>query len=314
MLLFSWLLAHASYGAALAVYLFAGIGIWLALASRVLPSSRTAIVAAAAPAALVNIIIGQNGFVTAGLAGFALLSLNCRPILAGVLVGLLVVKPQLAMLFPIALVAASSWRTIASAAATVTLLCAGSALAFGPQMWIAFWHSLGTSQWLIDSGAVTWGQIPTAYIAALSLGAPRAMAEGLQAISAIAATTCVWRAWRNPDAPFEAKAAVLLVGSLMVSPYLSYYDLTWVALAVGFIAKLGWREGFFRGEREIMLFGWLTPVLMVPAWNLSAIQIGFPMLVLLLVTAVQRSRRGSTLARADDRARKFWLLPDIATR
>jgi hypothetical protein len=296
--LFAWFLAHFPYSAALAVYLFAGIGIWLALASHLPPGPRTAIVAAAAPAALVNIINGQNGFLTAGFAGFALLLLNNRPRLAGTLVGLLVVKPQLAVLFPVALVAGRFWGAIASAAATVTLLCAVSAFAFGPQLWVAFWHSLGTSQWLVDAGAITWGQIPTAYIAALSLGAPKELAAGLQAISALAAALCVWRIWRSPEAPFEAKAAVLLAGSLMVSPYLSYYDLTWVALAVGFLAKLGLRKGFHRGEREILLCGWFAPVLMVPAWKLSAIQIGFPMLVLLLFTGVQRSVGEARRARA----------------
>src|SRR5439155_17915769 len=91
---------------------------------------------------------------------------------------------------------------------------------------------------------------------------------------------------------FEAKAATLLAGSLLVSPYLFYYDLTWAALAVGFLALLGLRTGFLRFEREILLLAWLAPALMPPVQMLSAVQLGFPALLLLLWAAQRRARLG----------------------
>ena len=64
-----------------------------------------------------TIRFGQNSFLTASLAGAGLLFLERRrPILSGVFIGLLCIKPHLAGLFPLALVAIGAWRTFITAA------------------------------------------------------------------------------------------------------------------------------------------------------------------------------------------------------
>src|SRR6266568_2789344 len=110
------------YPAALAVFGLGTAALWAALVRDVLPDRRAWIVAAAA------------------LAGFALLWLERRPVAAGILVGLLAVKPHLALLFPLALLAEGRWRSIAAAAATVLALVAASIVAFGWASWVAFLH------------------------------------------------------------------------------------------------------------------------------------------------------------------------------
>jgi hypothetical protein len=82
---------------------------------------------------------------------------------------------------------------------------------------------------------------------------------------------------------------MLVTGSLLVSPYLFYYDLTWAALAVAWLATLGLRDGFRRGEREILLFAWLAPALMQPVQLLTSVQIGFPAVLLLFLAALRRA-------------------------
>src|SRR5204863_3126413 len=106
------------YPAALAAFVPGTAALWAALVRRILPDRRAWIVAAAAPAGLITLLDGQNALLTGALAGFALLWLDRRPILAGVLIGLLAIKPHLAVLFPLALLAEARWRTIAAAAAT----------------------------------------------------------------------------------------------------------------------------------------------------------------------------------------------------
>ena len=69
-------------------------------------------VAAAFPAVFINLGHGQNGFLTAGLLGAALLSLPRRPLLSGILFGLLAYKPQFGLLIPVALLVAGQWRAI----------------------------------------------------------------------------------------------------------------------------------------------------------------------------------------------------------
>jgi hypothetical protein len=277
------------YPAALALFVLTTAVPWVALAGRMLPDRRAWIVAAAAPAGLITFLDGQNAFLTASIAGFALLWLDRRPVAAGVLIGLLAIKPQLALLFPLALLAERRWRSIAAATATVGALCCVSLAVFGVAAWTAFLRHLPVSQAMGDSGAVPWGTMPTAEVFFRSFGAPPTTAHALQAAVALFAAGCVWRAWRNPAAPFEAKAATLLAGSLLVSPYLFYYDLLWAALAIGWLTRLAMRDGFRRGEREIFLFAYAVPAVMQPVQMLTAVQPGFPAVLLLLVAAVRRA-------------------------
>lgn len=286
------------YPAALAVFVLSTMALWAGLLRHILPDRRGWIAAAAAPAGLINLLDGQNAFLTAALAGFALLWLDRRPIAAGVLIGLLALKPHLAALFPLALFAEGRWRSIAAAAATVLALVAASLLAFGWEVWAAFFDHLPLTQAMADAGAVPWGTMPSPYVFALALGMPVAAAGALQAATALFAAGCVWRAWRHPDAAFAAKAATLVAGSLLVSPYLFYYDLLWAALAIAWLARLGLRGGFYRGEREIFLAAWLAPALMPPAYALISLQLGFPALFLLLLAARRRARSAPRLAGA----------------
>lgn len=277
------------YPAALALFVVLTALPWAALVCRVLPDRRAWIVAAAAPAGLVTLLDGQNAFLTASLAGFALLWLDRRPTLAGILIGLLAIKPQLGLLFPLALLAEARWRSIGAAAVTVAALCGASLAMFGAPVWAAFLHHLPISEAMGDSGAVPWRTMPTAEVFVLSLGAKLGVAHACQAIVALGAAGCVWRAWRHPDAPFEAKAATLLAASLLVSPYLFYYDLLWAVPAIGWLVRLGLRDGFRRGEREVFLFAYVAPAVMVPVQMLTAVQLGFPALLLLLLAATRRA-------------------------
>ena len=180
-----------AYPAALAVFTAAGTALWAGLVRRVAADRRAWIVAASAPAGLINLLDGQNGFLTASLAGFALLLLARRPMLAGVLIGLLAVKPHLAVLFPLALLADRQWRAIAAAAATAALFVAVSVAAFGWATLLSFLQDLPASRLLIDNGTVPWGGMPSPYAFALSLGAAPGAAAALQgcvALFAVAAS------------------------------------------------------------------------------------------------------------------------------
>ena len=55
------------------------------------------------PAVFVNLGHGHNGFLTAALFGAALLQLDRKPVLAGVLFGCIAYKPQFGLLVPIVL-------------------------------------------------------------------------------------------------------------------------------------------------------------------------------------------------------------------
>ena len=127
---------------------------------------------------------------------------------------------------------------------------------------------------LIDGGGVPWGGMPSPYVFALSLGASPAGCGGIagagravrRAALAGLAQPCARRSRPRPR-PCST-------GSLLVSPFLFNYDLTWAALAAGWLALLGLRNGFYRWDREVLLFAWLAPVLMVPTQWATGVQIG----------------------------------------
>jgi hypothetical protein len=277
------------YSAALIAFMAASIALWAAFIRRLLPDPRAWIVAAATPAGLINLIDGQNAFLTAALAGFAVLWLDRRPRAAGILIGLLAIKPHLAVLFPVALVAGGYWRSFAAAAATVAVFVATSIAVLGVGSLGAFVDHLAVSQAMAEHGAVPWEWMPSADILALSLGAAPTIAATIQAAVTLGAAICVWVAWRHDATPFEAKAAVLFAASMLVSPYIFTYDLVWDAVAIGFLAALGLRTAFARGERDILFAAWVAPLTLVPFYLVSGVQIGCLVTLVLLAAAMRRA-------------------------
>ena len=94
-----------------------------------------------APSGFVNILLGQNGFITTALAvaGFAVLPQ--RAVVAGIMFGLLTFKPQLGILIPIALIAMRQWSAMAAAAVTAALLLGLTHVSYGGDVWLQFWQS-----------------------------------------------------------------------------------------------------------------------------------------------------------------------------
>ena len=186
---------------------------------------------------LANIVAGQNGFLTAALVGGGLLLLPQRPVLAGVLIGLLSYKPHLGLLIPIALAAGGHWRAFASAAATVIVTALAATDMFGIEPWYAFVDNLGRfgAEVAAERFMVT-GKLQSAYGFLATLGAPKGVAMAAQAaltLSLVGLTALVWRS----ATPYPVKAAFLATAAVLVSPYVFIYDLTLLAIAQAFLLR-----------------------------------------------------------------------------
>ena len=137
-LLLIWPLGLFGYKAAMMLFLGA-TGALYAWALRAFAGRRNWIaVVASGPFIVYNIWTAQNGFLSAGLALGALALRDRRPIIAGILLGVLTVKPQLGILFPFLLLAERRWTLIASAACTTIALVGLSAAVFGIQAWTGY--------------------------------------------------------------------------------------------------------------------------------------------------------------------------------
>jgi arabinofuranan 3-O-arabinosyltransferase len=200
------------------------------------------------PALLANAVVGQNGFLTAGLLGGALVMLVERPLLAGVLIGLLTYKPHLGLLIPFALMAGGHWRAFASACVTALIIALASLAAFGAHTWIVFFDSIShTSQAFLSDGWADFGKLQTAFGLARTLGVAETAAWTIHIGFALVVAAAVVAIWRS-RAAYEIKAAALATGAMLATPYLYTYDLVVLAVPLAFLFRLGRRDGFLPGE------------------------------------------------------------------
>ena len=125
----------------LACVLWQGGG-WLAFAlvlRRITPK-HWCLLALAWPAVFVNTLSGQTGCWIAAIIGYALLDLrDNQTIRAGLLLSLLVAKPQLGWIVPLALLSGREWKALFTMAVGSVGLLALSIMVAGIQPWFA-WH------------------------------------------------------------------------------------------------------------------------------------------------------------------------------
>ncbi len=177
------------------------------------------------PALFVNALGGQNGAWTAALFGGGLCLLNRRPIAAGILLGLLIYKPQLGVLLPIALLAGRQWKALTSAAVTAVGLVLISGFIFGVEIWTDYFRNLTIlRQAILEDGSGVWRRMVSVFVFARHLGADVETAYLVQAIMALLAAAVVAYAWSR-DTPAGVRNSLLVLGTCLATPYLQDYDL-----------------------------------------------------------------------------------------
>ncbi|MGD9979010.1 MAG: glycosyltransferase family 87 protein [Hyphomonadaceae bacterium] len=195
-----------------------------AVIRRFLPDGRAMLFPATAPAVLYQLGTVQAGMLIAGISGLALHWLDKRPHAAGALVGLLAIKPHLAILWPLFLALSGRWRAFAAAAISATAFVALAGLIFGFGAYARWFDSLSASQQLITEQRVTTPAYASLYANLLGLGASPALAISLHALSAVGAVVVSCLLFRKTDA--GAAGAALCAATLLFSPYLFFYDFT----------------------------------------------------------------------------------------
>jgi arabinofuranan 3-O-arabinosyltransferase len=199
-----------------------------------MPGRNILLLALATPALLVNARMGQNGAWTAALIGGGLCLLDRRPILAGILFGLQIYKPQFGLLIPVALLAGRHWRALFAAGVTAMLLVATSVALFGLEIWGQFDHlALGLPQRLLVETSRFYGA-PSVLMLARSLGADASAAYLLQGASALIAAAVVAVAFFR-KAPAPIRNALLVLGTFLSTPYVVDYDLVMGAFAAAWL-------------------------------------------------------------------------------
>lgn len=227
------------------------------------------------PAIYVNLTHGHNGFLSATLIGMGLYFLDKRPWLAGVFIGMLAYKPQFGLLIPLALLAGQHYRTIGSAGLTVVALSAASTLAYGPDIWPAFFESLTyTRQVFLEQGDTGFFKIQSCFSALMNVTGNLMFSYIVHGLLAVAVLGVVLLAFVRKVA-LEDRAALLITGSLLATPYLFDYDLIILAPALAFLAARGLRDGFRPYEVLVISVAWFAPLLTRPLMMNTDIPLGF---------------------------------------
>jgi hypothetical protein len=208
--------------------------------------------ALANPLILVNAMIGQTGMLAAGLIIAGLSFLPATSFAGGAILGLMIFKPQLAIMLPVALLAGRQWRAIGGAAFSSTAALLLGLVLFGPAAYVGFFQMLPRYAGYLQQARWSWVELASPFAFARYFGINFAVSLGIQIVITLIAAAVTGMAWRRN---WRSKNAVLACATLLASPYLFTYD------AVLMIVP----AAYFLAERRY----WLTALL----WLLCALPV-----------------------------------------
>jgi len=265
------------YLASLAAWTASTLTLFLLTLRRIAPHPSTTWLALGFPGTFQNLTHGQNGFLIAALLGGGLLSLERFPLVAGILFGLLGIKPHMAALVLVALTAGRHWKTLGTMILSTGILTLVSGLEFGWSTWSAFLGNINLPLYLLENESSYWGKMITAYGSFRMLGLDSRTSLLLNGVVSIAAAGTVWWIWsRRTSVP--VKASSLCLSTLLFSPYAFSYDLAILALP---LAWLGWealRGDWTDWEKLCLAIGWFLPFLS----PIIVLQAGIPVVPIIL--------------------------------
>ena len=250
-----------------------------------------------APASTLTIYAGQSGFLAAALIVAGVRLADRRPILGGILIGLLSYKPQLGLLVPIALAAAGFWPAFAVACATMAGLALLATLVFGSAVWSAWVAMLPIyADWFDHKPVAELKFMPTVVGNLAMLGVSLPVAKICQALITIVVAVVVARCFRRN--PGRLAAAALLVGTMLATPHAFFYELPMVVAAVALFiaARLDVSPMFSGAEILILTLAVMFPALMLV--NGLNVPVSVVPLMLLFGMIVRQHNRSASDVRA----------------
>jgi hypothetical protein len=171
-----------------------------------------------APQMVLALLLGQTALWIGALLIWGVLSLPDRPFLAGVLFGIAAaIKPQFAILAPIAIIAGRHWRAIPGGALGLGVMILAS-MPFGAFLWKDWASVLGEHPGIVSRyGLDLLGASPMMLLRVLGLSLY------LHLFFVAFAAFLVWRAFGTDDQ--KLKVLVFLAATLLASPYSIRYEL-----------------------------------------------------------------------------------------
>jgi Glycosyltransferase family 87 len=261
--------AMLPYAAAVAAWTLVGIVAYLAAGGLLKPRLvNIAVIAgvALAPGVFLAASYGQTALITSALIAVAITQATARPLLAGGLAALLVAKPHLAIVVPVAFIALQAWRALAAMAAAGLVLMAVTLLAFGLEPWRLFIDiTLPQQLGYLNAPRFDYVMLIAPFFIGRSLGLDPSSAYLAQSALSVAVLAVLWfavsrEADRNVHLLMAASAA------LIASPYLQVYELPILVLAV---ARIVASDASAERLGRPLLFGLMAAVTVLPFVTLA---------------------------------------------
>lgn len=190
-----------------------------------------------APMMIYGVVLGQNGFLTGCLTGWFILAMLQGRHSAGVPLGLMIIKPHLALGFGLYAVVRRDWSVIGIAFGVVFASSLCATLLLTPAIWPAFLGGLSESSRLLVQNKFPDIVFISGYAALRSIGLPAPFALAGQAIEAAFA---VWLILHTVSLRLGARMelGVTAVATLAFSPYVFTYDLPILAVGAALLLPL----------------------------------------------------------------------------
>jgi len=275
-MLLSLPLGWLPYLAALAVFLILSCACWGFCMRALLPAPWPMLPVLAFPVGLLNLVVGQNGYVSAACFGVAALLLERRPIFAGAALGVLAYKPHLAVAVPFILVAGRRWAAFCGCAAMAFALILLSWAVLGAAAWRQFAASSAVASAMLQSREV-WPKLVSVYAGGRALHAGSQVSFGVQAVCGVVALVAVTQfALRRPGG--GAEIAAMAPAAMLCTPYVWDYDLVCLSIPMAWLAARGARHGWRDWEKTVLGAIYVASA----GGRMINLQLGVPLLPLLI--------------------------------
>jgi len=285
-------LALLPYPLALLVWLGGTFTAWFRGIRAILPQGWAILPMAAFPAVWGNAAHGQNAFLTAALFGGAALALSRHPGRAGLCIGLLAIKPHLAVVIPLALAVTRRWGAFTAAAVTVLGFAGLATLVLGTESWRAFHALSDLARRTLEESLVEPEKMASVFAAVRVLGGGVTLAYLAQAVVAVPVLAILLPMLRHRPGGLAEMTAVAAATPL-VSPFLLDYDLMLLGLPLAWVMAAAQRDGFLPWEKLGLLAAFLTPFIARPAafgLGVPLAPVGTAILLALVLRRLARER------------------------
>lgn len=303
-LLFVWPLGLLPYHVALVLWDALGLLAFFAsarLAFRSMQPERRnwlSLAAIGSPVVALNIVLGQVGLYVGAILVSAWVLRDRRPIVSGILVGLLTMKPHLGLLLPIVLLIERRYAVVLSAATTTLVLVLATSLIFGWSVFPDYIAYAGPTQLhvLTTYDRLDW-IMPTPMMMARTLDLPIDYGWFFVAAAAPAALIAFFYVMLR-EANDASKLAMTVVATILILPYAFTYDTTLFVIPVVLLMdrmEKPWQMMVLLGAYMLPALGLATMISGIPLATASLVAFAF----LLVYEARRPAQRDEVVAPRD---------------